>query len=44
LRPANLLTIIEVNLGDELATGEAARLEVGANNCAANAEWAHAVA
>jgi glyoxylase-like metal-dependent hydrolase (beta-lactamase superfamily II)/rhodanese-related sulfurtransferase len=40
-RPANYLSIIRVNLGDRLDEDTAARLEIGANNCAANAEWAH---
>ena len=39
-RPANFLAIIAVNLGDELDDDSAARLEIGANNCAANAAWA----
>ena len=40
-KPANFLTIIGVNLGEEeLEADAAARLEVGANNCAAKAEWA----
>ncbi len=39
-RPANYLDIISVNLGDALDADAAARLEVGANNCAAKAEWA----
>ena len=30
----NYLAIIAVNLGDDLAPDAAARLEVGANNCA----------
>jgi len=34
-RPANYRAIIGVNLGDELDPDAAARLEVGANNCAA---------
>ena len=34
-RPLNYLAIIGVNLGDDLAPDAAARLEVGANNCAA---------
>jgi glyoxylase-like metal-dependent hydrolase (beta-lactamase superfamily II)/rhodanese-related sulfurtransferase len=38
-RPSNYLAIIAVNLGDEL-DDSAARLEIGANNCAANAAWA----
>ena len=41
-RPANYLAIIGVNLGDEPDDGSAARLEIGANNCAVNAEWARA--
>ena len=40
-RPANYLAIIAVNLGDEPDDDAAARLEIGANNCAANADWAH---
>ena len=40
-RPANYLAIIAVNLGDEPNDDAAARLEIGANNCAANADWAH---
>ena len=39
-RPANYLAIIAVNLGDELDGDAAARLEIGANNCAAKLEWA----
>lgn len=39
-RPANYLAIIGVNLGQELPADEAARLEIGANNCAANPGWA----
>ena len=38
--PANHLSIIAVNLGEEMAADDAARLEVGANNCAARQEWA----
>ena len=38
--PANHLSIIAVNLGEEMAADDAARLEVGANNCAARREWA----
>jgi glyoxylase-like metal-dependent hydrolase (beta-lactamase superfamily II)/rhodanese-related sulfurtransferase len=34
-RPANYLAIIGVNLGDEIDDDAAARLEIGANNCAA---------
>jgi glyoxylase-like metal-dependent hydrolase (beta-lactamase superfamily II) len=37
-RPENYLAIIGVNLG-ELPDGDAARLEIGANNCAANPDW-----
>jgi glyoxylase-like metal-dependent hydrolase (beta-lactamase superfamily II)/rhodanese-related sulfurtransferase len=37
-RPENYLAIIGVNLG-ELPGDEAARLEIGANNCAANPDW-----
>ena len=37
-RPLNYLAIIAVNLGDGLAPDAAARLEVGANNCAAKRE------
>jgi glyoxylase-like metal-dependent hydrolase (beta-lactamase superfamily II)/rhodanese-related sulfurtransferase len=33
-RPANYLAIIAVNLGDDVEPEAAARLEVGANNCA----------
>jgi glyoxylase-like metal-dependent hydrolase (beta-lactamase superfamily II) len=40
-RPANYLAIIDVNLGGEL-DDDAARLEIGANNCAAKPEWADA--
>ena len=40
-RPANYLAIIAVNLGDQPCDDAAARLEIGANNCAANADWAH---
>jgi hypothetical protein len=40
-RPANYLAIIAVNLGAEPSDDAAARLEIGANNCAANADWAH---
>jgi glyoxylase-like metal-dependent hydrolase (beta-lactamase superfamily II)/rhodanese-related sulfurtransferase len=39
-RPANYLAIIGVNLGEEFDTDAAARLEIGANNCAAKLEWA----
>lgn len=39
-RPANYLSIIGVNLGGELPGDAAARLEIGANNCAANPDWA----
>jgi glyoxylase-like metal-dependent hydrolase (beta-lactamase superfamily II) len=42
-RPANFLAIIDINLGDRLPDGEDARLEVGANNCAAKVEWAQPV-
>ena len=38
--PANHLAIIAVNLGEEMPADDAARLEVGANNCAAKREWA----
>lgn len=38
--PANHLSIIAVNLGEEMPADEVARLEVGANNCAAKREWA----
>ena len=38
-RPANYLEIIAVNLGDALDADAAARLEIGANNCAAKAAW-----
>jgi glyoxylase-like metal-dependent hydrolase (beta-lactamase superfamily II)/rhodanese-related sulfurtransferase len=38
-RPANYLSIIGVNLGDDVAEDAAARLEIGANNCAANPGW-----
>jgi hypothetical protein len=34
-RPANYLAIIGVNLGDGTPPDAAARLEIGANNCAA---------
>jgi glyoxylase-like metal-dependent hydrolase (beta-lactamase superfamily II)/rhodanese-related sulfurtransferase len=34
-RPANYVQIIAVNCGEEIADEEAARLEVGTNNCAA---------
>jgi glyoxylase-like metal-dependent hydrolase (beta-lactamase superfamily II) len=43
-RPANYLDVIAVNLGIERLDDGAARLEVGANNCAARAEWARGVA
>ncbi len=33
-RPANYLAIIAVNLGDDVEPDDAARLEIGANNCA----------
>ena len=39
-RPLNYLAIIAVNLGDGLAPDAAARLEVGANNCAAKRDSA----
>ena len=39
-RPANYLAIIGVNMGDGTAPDVAARLEIGANNCAANPGWA----
>ena len=39
-RPANYMSIIGVNLGDDVAEDAAARLEIGANNCAANPGWA----
>ncbi len=35
-RPANYLSIIGRNLGDDVSEEDAARLEIGANNCAAN--------
>lgn len=38
--PANHLAIIAVNLGDDLPEDQAARLEVGANSCAAAPRWA----
>ncbi len=38
--PANHQSIIAVNLGEEMAAEDAARLEVGANNCAARRDWA----
>lgn len=38
--PANHLAIIAVNLGDDLPGDQAARLEVGANSCAAAPTWA----
>lgn len=38
-KPANFLAIIGANL----EPGEAARLEVGPNNCAAKAAWADAL-
>jgi hypothetical protein len=41
-RPANYLSIIGVNLGDELDADTASRLEVGANNCAARRQPAGA--
>jgi hypothetical protein len=41
-KPANFGAIIGVNLGEELPAVDAARLEVGANNCSAKAEWAYA--
>jgi glyoxylase-like metal-dependent hydrolase (beta-lactamase superfamily II)/rhodanese-related sulfurtransferase len=34
-RPANYLKIIAINSGEEISAEEAARLEVGTNNCAA---------
>lgn len=40
-RPANYLAIIGVNLGHEFPADDAARLEIGANNCAANPGWGH---
>jgi hypothetical protein len=42
-KPANFEQTIGVNLGLEPGGADAARLEVGANNCAAWADWAHAV-
>jgi len=39
-KPANYASIIAVNLGEDLPPDEAARLEIGTNNCAAKAEWA----
>jgi len=39
-RPANYLSIIGVNLGEDQPGDGAARLEIGANNCAANPSWA----
>jgi glyoxylase-like metal-dependent hydrolase (beta-lactamase superfamily II)/rhodanese-related sulfurtransferase len=39
-RPANYLAIIGVNMGDDTAPDDAARLEIGANNCAASPGWA----
>jgi glyoxylase-like metal-dependent hydrolase (beta-lactamase superfamily II)/rhodanese-related sulfurtransferase len=39
-KPANFVAIIGFNLGEELAADDAARLEVGANNCAVSADWA----
>ena len=39
-RPANYMSIIGVNLGDDVAEDAAARLEIGANNCGANPGWA----
>ena len=41
-RPANYLSIIGVNLGQELDADTASRLEVGANNCAARRQPAGA--
>jgi glyoxylase-like metal-dependent hydrolase (beta-lactamase superfamily II)/rhodanese-related sulfurtransferase len=38
-RPQNYLGIIAVNLGQAPLDGRAARLEVGANNCAARKSW-----
>lgn len=38
-RPTNYLSIIGVNLGEDVPADDAARLEVGANNCAARADW-----
>lgn len=41
-RPANYLEIIDRNLGVEMDDDDAARLEVGANNCAVSPSWAEA--
>jgi glyoxylase-like metal-dependent hydrolase (beta-lactamase superfamily II) len=41
-RPANYLEIIDRNLGVEMDDDDAARLEVGANNCAVSPSWAAA--
>ena len=43
-RPTNYLEIIGVNLGEQLAGDSAARLEIGANNCAVKAAWANGTA
>ena len=37
--PANHLAIISVNLGEDLPADDVARLEVGANKCAAKQDW-----
>lgn len=39
--PTNHLKIIAVNLGEDIPADEVARLEIGANRCAAKREWAH---
>jgi glyoxylase-like metal-dependent hydrolase (beta-lactamase superfamily II)/rhodanese-related sulfurtransferase len=39
-RPANYERIIATNLGEPIDDDDARRLEVGANNCAANRSWA----
>lgn len=38
--PSNHIAIIAVNLGEEMPADDVARLEVGANSCAAKPEWA----
>lgn len=38
--PANHLSIIAVNLGEEMPADDVARLEVGVNSCAASRGWA----
>ncbi len=43
-KPENYIAIIGVNIGDDPFDDAATRLEVGANNCAAKAEWAETAA